>query len=353
MICPHCDSSLKQVERKDRTCSVCKRQFALEPKENDLHLHDVRVRKLAARLGDEGRTTYTARQLWYAAARGRIPAADQSLEGCLGGAAFVLVVLTAIAAAITNNRAEALTPIIVGALGLLLIVTLLVLRGRRRARKWGPIDVPMPYEEFRPLVLERWPAVYGSPPPGLVDETRVPLPAVAHPRVALLCHDAGVLACLAANGAAETHRMALAATPEDVPDGVPVLVLHDAGGQGLHHWAVARARLGPRARGIGLLPRSVMRRDPRTAVLLRADAPKRAVDLTARLQWVHAAPVRLREDEAAWAAGGWWFPVAAIPPAKLLAAVAGAVARVTAAGAAAPAGRGAGETGFLTWPEAR
>ncbi|ONK11265.1 hypothetical protein [Streptomyces sp. MP131-18] len=353
MICPRCKTELKRTERTDRTCSSCKRPFALEPKENPLQLHDVRVHRLAGRLGAEGRHTYTVPQLWYAAARGRIPAVDHDYEGCLPVAFGMLTVAVLITGAATDFGSDAFVIALLIALALLVLAVISVVTGRRKARRWGRVEVPMQLHDFRGTELVRWQQVYGALPAGCVDETRVAPTPVRAPALALLCPDRAVLACLAANGVQERHRMALAARLDEVPQDVPVLVLHDAGADGLALFAAARAALGERAQGVGLLPRSVMHRDRARAVLLRT-RPLRAAELAAQIQALRTSPARLTEAEVAWVADGWWSPVAAVPPAKLLAAVDRAAGRAAerAAEAADPARREARQLGFLTWPEA-
>jgi hypothetical protein len=86
VICPHCSADLKRKQRYRRRCSKCRKTFALEPKENSLHLHDLRVRRLAAVLADPLRPEaaplrYTADQLRLAASRKAL-ANPSEMSGC-------------------------------------------------------------------------------------------------------------------------------------------------------------------------------------------------------------------------------------------------------------------------------
>jgi hypothetical protein len=74
---------------------------------------------------------------------------------------------------------------------------------------------------------------------------------------------------------------------------------------------------------------------------LREDAP-RPEDL-ARLR-----PDALTQEEIDWLAQGWWSPIAAVPPAKLLAAVDRSLQQIEET--SDPDRRRAQAVGFLTWP---
>ncbi|KRV46472.1 hypothetical protein AQ490_11275 [Wenjunlia vitaminophila] len=338
MICPHCSVNLLHKERTGRTCLACKRTFALEPKDNELRLHDVRMRTLAEKLGDGRGLRYTAPQLWYAASRNRIPPAGQASRGCF----VTLVVITLVAAVSIVSANPFRKPVLLVGGPVLAVLVLCLFLARRRARRVDPVRMPMSLERFESAVLQRWAEVYGRRPRGLVPPTAAPLPAPPRPGVAVLCPDRAVLDCLAANDAPAAPTMAMVQSPDQVPPGVPAVVLHDASPSGLAFAAAARTALGERALVVGLLPRSVMAHE--NAVRLReSPLPQYGV---AELR---ASCPTLTDEELDWLAQGWWSPLAAVPPAALLTAVHQAARR--AAEATDPDHRGARGVGFLTWPE--
>lgn len=336
MICPHCSQNLLHRERGNRTCSKCRRVFALEPKESPLGLHDVRVRRLAEQLGDGGRLRYTLPQLWYAAARRRLPDPRKKFTGMRFGLVVPVVVLTIIAAAIGQWP----VPLVLAAgIGVLIAVQLLLSAIRpwylRRAR----VRVPVAYDTFRLEMASRWVRVYGSLPPGAIADGSVVPPAPPQPRFAVLCTDRAVLTCLAANDVGRTRGMALSNRIDRLPPVVPVLVLHDASLPGIAFVGEAKAALGPRAVPVGLAPRAVLGKP--NALRLREGDP--APDQLASL-----SGTSLTEAEREWLTQGWWSPLAGVPPAKLLAALDKAAERVRLA--SDPDRRRAHAVGFLTWP---
>ncbi len=338
MICPHCARDLRYKQRGRRRCAYCKRHFAFEPKANKLRLHDLKVRKLADRLSDNGRLRYTVTQLWYAVARKQLGVAPAPLSGCgcgllvLGGASVGTLSLV-----IRPDSGE-VGGLLFGVAAVVVLAYVLLFAVRSRMRREAAIRPAVPLGEFRDMILRRWAEVYGALPHDLVDEEMATAPAIAQPRVALVCPDRSVLACLGANGAPETLRMMLTMTPERVPPGVPAIVVHDASAAGYRFVARVRAALPGRVVvDAGLRPSVVLRRTP--LIRLR-QKPFPAPHELAGLSLTH--------PEAAWLGQGWWSPVAAIGPAPLLAAVTKAAQRAQAV--ADPEHRRAERVGFLTWP---
>jgi hypothetical protein len=340
VICPHCRQNLKYKERPGRKCSKCRRPFALEPKASPLGLNDMRIGKLAERLSDRRGLRYTTVQLWYAAGWKKLPrarsrsAASPIAIAVISALAFVFAFLVCLLAGLQPLAALILGG--VGAAGVLL--TFVTLRAAVRAVGAAPIRIRVGYESFEREVAGRWAGVYGGPPPGCVDP-RGPLPAVNEPRLALLCPDRSVLSCLAANDASQSRAMVLTDRIEHIPPDLPVIVLHDASLPGLLFADSARAALGPRAVVAGLAPRTVMA--SRSPMRLREDAPP--PEELARLR-----RESLAQEEIDWLAEGWWSPIAAVPPAKLLSAVDRSVQQIEEM--SDPDRRRALAVGFLTWP---
>ncbi|RBM16090.1 hypothetical protein [Streptomyces sp. PT12] len=363
MICPHCNASLLFKQRAGRRCSLCGKQFAVEPRDNALRLNDRRVRRAVEGLTDGGRLACTVTQLWWALAHQparvperlpwRTPVPQQrtpprpphtpewytrwGAAGLLSGVALLVTGVLSENGLLTTAAAAA-------------FVFGVVMRGRRwkgrrhrvslLKRPWPSTYTGMTRATFEAKVIAPWKQVYGRLPQGLVDDDHRPARTRARePRFALLCEDASATTCLAANGAPERHGLALVAQVADVPAGLPVIVLHDAGAGGvLHPSRVREALPGRLVFDAGLPPRAVM--DRRGAAVARAVPPGAG---TLRLL---RALGTLNDAERRWLAGGWRSPLAALPPKVLLAGVERAVAEAQAA-----VGRhGPADMGFLDWP---
>ncbi|MBH0781466.1 hypothetical protein [Nocardia bovistercoris] len=306
----------------------------MEPKESPLWVHDIRVRTLAEKLGDGRGLRYTLPQLWYAASRKHMPDLGKRFFG--RRLLFSIPILVVAFFSMVSGAVPPLIGIVVG-IGAVVLVNLALTAYKPRFLRTSPVRMPATYDKFRDEVLSRWIKVYGGPPPGSVSEAAPPPPAPPQPRFAVLCADRAVLACLAANNVA-ARGIALASRPEQLPQRVPVLILHDASVPGVTFAAEVRAALGSRAIDVGIGPRALLGKEK--AFRLRDGLPAPA-DLE-RLRATVSPP------ELAWLADGWWSPLAAVPPAKLLAAVDSATRR--AEEATDPDRRRAREVGFLTWP---
>ncbi|NKY58193.1 hypothetical protein [Nocardia flavorosea] len=345
MICPHCSGSLLRRERTDHRCSKCERKFALDPKAEPLGLHDLRLRSLTERLSAGRGLSATVTQLWYTAARRRLPDLDRYIGGAAGTWVLLTVLATYILCLLSGIQGWSgpfvfwkvlLSGVVVLAAGLVVIYACRPLF-RQRTR----IAMPVTAYGFRTDVIGRWVGVYGEFPPGILDEQQVPIPVIEQPRVALVCDDPSVRACLAANGIPQAYDMALADRIENAPAGIPVLLLHDASLQGFATARAARLALGERVRVLGLAPRAVL--DNESAIRLRERPPAGN-----RISYLHS--VGLTQQEIDWLADGWWSPIAAIPPARLIAVVTRAAEKLEDETDAER--RTARETGFLTWPAA-
>ncbi|MGW6917195.1 hypothetical protein ACWGB8_25680 [Kitasatospora sp. NPDC054939] len=353
MICPHCDRSLYYRQRSGRRCSLCRKEFALDPKLNGKGMHDVRMRRIATRITDDGRLHATVDQLRWACERKGRP--DPRYRGSRGGAGCLAVVGTvALFAAFGFKSWPAVLLALAGA-----AVLGLAVRSYSMADTLAPPAPVHPQrspESFRGSVVERWQKVYGRLPERVVDENDVaPRTPDGPPALALLCPDRAVAGFLHANDFPRRQRALIVTDLRLVPDGVPVAVLHDASPQGCLLVAEARRSLpGRRVVDAGLPARAVLAAEA-TYVHLRD--PHRSAELGPRLQQLPG----LGPAELAWYADGWWSPLAAVRPRKLLAAAERAAQRATAAPSFAkraataedPAEtrRRALAVGFLTWPE--
>ncbi|MGW6917196.1 hypothetical protein ACWGB8_25685 [Kitasatospora sp. NPDC054939] len=341
MICPHCRVRLLRKERTGRTCHGCRKEFALDPKLDSLS--DLRIHHLVGHLTEQGRYRCTADQLRHALEPRRSRSADDwlpapadpikwAVAGGFFGASGTLLLVTA----------EAAAPYVAGGAALALAAPLsavAVRRRRRNARRTVVRRAVVPgwTAPAFAAVLARWTAVYGELPAGVVIDAEVaPSRPVGAPVAALLCPDAAARACLHANGFPERHRTLLVASAADVPDGLPVVVLHDDSVPGLLLAAQVRAALPGRTVVDAGLP-------PGTALRERRTVQLRDVGLDPELLARLADAPGLTDAQRARYADGWWSPLAAVRPGVLLAAAERAVHRAAA--------RHATPVGFLTWPE--
>ena len=347
MICPNCRNSLLAKQRGGRKCSICKHRFAFDPKTNPLRLHDLRMRDLIGTLGGKGREgqpplAYTVDQLRYAASR-KILAKRTSSGSGIGCAIAALVVgggfvTVAVANGGGSMAALAAVPVVI------LLVGVLV-----RARLgWFP-GHPVSRPRFARM-LTSWQQVYGEPPRGLLPDlpAQVVVPA-AVPRAVLFCPDGPTVRFLEAAGVAQRHPVVLVPLPTALPraaaEGLPVLVLHDAGVAGCVWVPRLRAALaGAAVLDIGLRPRVATRGGP--ALRLRPAQP----ELEELRVAVGRGLVDLDDAEFAWLAEGNVLPLAAVLPSRLVRAVERAVHR--AVDRPDPDQVRARALGFLSGPEA-
>jgi hypothetical protein len=337
MICPHCSQNLKQKERGDRTCQYCHKKFALDPKENRLRLHDLRVRALDEKLS-ENTYFYTPTQLWYAVLRKRMREGVRNLFRLTEASAGVQVLLwIGILVAIVGTSET----LVLTGLGVAMLITGLVLNVRQARRRVG--QMPVSKADFQRIALDPWFRVYQADPPHLVRDKKVPaLPVPAEPVLAVVCPDTSVLTCLVANHVPDRLHVAVVRHVDEVPPTAPaVAVLHDASPAGCLLVVKARATLAPRpVLDLGLRPGAAMTN--KNAVRRRDQAPEPA--LIEQLRGI------LTDAELEWLAQGWWSPVAALRPSILVGRVTTAVERAPTSD---PDRRAAAAVGFLTWPGAR
>lgn len=294
-------------------------------------MHDLRMRRLVDKLRDGQDLCYTGRQLYYAAGRKGLPPLTDSWSTLFTVCVVVLGIATFI-----SMVSELVSPLIAlpCAAAALVVLSALMFLVRPWFIRRATVRMSPDYPEFRTKVITVWQKHYGTSLPGMIAED-IALPAVRWPRVALLCPDRDTLACLAANNAAAAWDMALCERIDQVPPTVPVLVLHDAAVPGLDYADRVRHSLGPRAVPIGLTPAMV--RTVTSVAKLRERA-----DPAAHL------PSSWPDEEQQWLREGWWTPLSALPPARLLTVVQRGVDRIEVA--ADPARRTARQVGFLTWP---
>ncbi|MFB7469801.1 hypothetical protein [Kitasatospora sp. NPDC056184] len=376
MICPHCEARLLSRERTGRVCGRCRKPFALEPK-STRGLHDLRLRRAVERLGDGGRVVLTVGQLrWAFHRRGRpghvprklptgrpIPPtfenpavmALMAVAGAalLTGACFLLTLAVGFVVLSLTMAGFGLVALYAGVAEL---VRLPRRRGRLAAHEraelaWQERNERLKQEEarwtsplghgdtwsageFRISVVERWIAVHGALPAGVVAESAVrPVALDGPPALAVLCPDWTVTAFLHANGFPERYRAVLVATPGELPRHLPVVVLHDASPQGCLLAAEARAaRPDGTVVDAGVSARTVLAAGERAVQLYEHQLRGPLEEQLRRLP-------ALTEGERAWFGQGLWSPLAAQPPQRLLAVAERAAERALQR-----------HVGFLSWP---
>ncbi|MFI8500175.1 hypothetical protein ACIGFK_16965 [Streptomyces sp. NPDC085524] len=347
MTCPHCERNLLRKERTGNICSHCRRAYALDPKTNSLRLNDLRVRRIATGLTDDGRIHVTPGQLWYALSRKRIRDGDYD-PGCAGGA-IVFAVISAFVAGFGGLPFWWYVSGVLLAIGFGNLIAHAMGAGRGRA--------PLPRSLFRDAALVPWVRVYGTLPPGVVDDIGDPWPQrpadAPPPNAVLVCPDPSITAFLTADGLPERHGIAMVEGPEHVrssllsalPPRGPVLVLHDADARGELLVQHLRANLpgrpvvdaGLSLRTVRAQPKAVAYRDP-----LHKPSPEEMRQL--------GALGTFTPEELKWLARGWRFPLVGVPPVKLLAVVDRLAGQAARGGDAER--RRATEVGFMTWPGA-
>jgi hypothetical protein len=245
MQCPHCHSELRYRERSNNTCSKCKRQFALEPKNNVLKLHDLRFKNLVDQL-HQGRWYYTPDQLRHRAAHKVMVQQINygnplTLITCLSMPVGIIILSIALAS---------LVHIAVGVVfGIALMALGWWLASVLEFRFAESYDIPIDLPHFFKSIVFKWQAMY-HPPDGLLDQQTIKQLQDSHPdphavRAVVACAEPDVLVCLRANQVPEQLNVQLIPTSKPFtstqqatikrlqrePD-LPLLVLHDASASG-------------------------------------------------------------------------------------------------------------------------
>lgn len=348
MKCPHCSTDLKYRERGGQKCSSCGREFALEPKNDPLGLHDIKFRNAVSKLSADGKFYFTSGQLFYFLSRKKIKNTFHTARGFL---IFFVIVCTVGSIPLSSTPLVFLTVPAAVVFAILLIIFW---------KQEGRLTLPKTQREFEDDALHRWRTVYQKLPPRLITNAHLPPEnsrVLENTRGILICHEQEILACLAANGTAENLGLILLNAPPTYPQtknakldfirerrDLPIFILHDASIEGcLMKDEFIRRNLGGeptrRVYDIGLRPRAVMKSN-----LLRL-RENDSTNLTDGLSG-------LAPEEIAWLKKGYYTPLLALAPAQLINLVSGAVQRVYQRETKAAAQTNAEAVGFMTWLDA-
>ena len=330
--CPHCSASLTRKQRAGVTCDLCKKEFAFDPKDHSLGLHDLRFRRVTGRLGANG-TKYTASQLRLALTR-KAPA-----KASLLGLAIVLMIVGGLALVFgTAKSADGFT---LAGIGLVLVGIVMLMSALE-----GPPTEEMRRQQFQFDTLGRWRALYGELPAGLVDEAALAgLAEEERPRQNLVgvvvCPEREILVSLLANGVPGKLRLGLLGTapPADAWEKdllellrkdprLPVFLLHDASAAGIFLARDLPQTLGlspeHRIYDLGLNPKKSIAKkrftessavSPEVSARLDREAPGADV---AGSRPIRRGRAQVSPEEMAWLKAGNCAPVLAVPPASLI-----------------------------------
>ncbi|MEV6592339.1 hypothetical protein [Streptomyces acidicola] len=200
-------------------------------------------------------------------------------------------------------------------------------------------------ESVRHMVRRRrGPRVLPSAP-GTVQPAPRGAPAQQRPKYALLCPHRYTADLLTSRGIPDRCGVIVVSDIQRVPADVPVIVLHDAEGC-LLAGRTREALPGRLVVDAGLSPHTVMKATGLKGVkaVPRADPPSTDV-----LRLLRDGGT-LTDAELDWLARGDRFPLAAMPPAKLPAAVTRVIERITV-DVERERRRRDEAVGFLTWPD--
>lgn len=335
MICPHCRRNLNYKERGGQTCGSCRKRFAVEPRDNALRLHDMKLTRLSQQLSGNGAYRYTISQLHYNASRKAVRSKAGFPAGALAFSTVAAIVFCVLAAC-------ADLPVLLIPAALLVVGWTIFVVYRVATRRTRRIDLPIDRHAFMRLAVDGWQKTYGQDLAGLVrDRALTDLPErSSSPVLTVLAPAREALDALRVNDVVNRYRVTLAHSFDQVPPGVPIVLLHDVSMAGYHWAGQARAAFGQRVVA-DLTPRPKAARTAKAALRLRVPAP--AEDVVGQVR----ASRLLDDDEVDWLAKGWLTPIASVRSSNLVNRVAAAVKR-----SADPDERKAAAVGFMSWPGA-
>lgn len=391
MKCPHCLADLKYRERTDRRCPRCQKSFALEPRANPLKMSDLRLRRLAERLSQQGAYRYTASQLGYFTVLrdlqplvkqlGSSDPSSQRRNALISVLVYIAALLAILAvfwvvALLAPNLASVLRCLTIPLVLIVIILTVGTLTSYPRLRRKIEGLSATAFDQansFEQTYVLPWERVHGQLPGRASQEELARLrqyqPPPSRLRAALVSPDMDVLDCLRANGVPERLDLALLPFGElysEAEKGVlallreqprlPILLLHDASLQGalLRDLLLKRWKLAPNHRIVELGLRSAQVRRWHWPWRQEPVAPLSLKLLESRARTPGA--LALEQEEIKWLSQGYVTPVRFVPPAKLVQVTTKAVERLAPArpprvDPERQAQLEAQAIGFMSWPQ--
>jgi hypothetical protein len=359
MICPHCSQNIKYKERSNFSCSKCGKIFAFEPKTDPLKLTDTRFRNAWYKISNNKTCFFTAGQLQYLLHR--------KLAKRRPGLLAVAIILTVIAPvfAILSfialfNRADDNTLFYIWGGAIVLFIAAAVggfFLWYNRVYQKIPLSVEIiqSLNSFKPDVLNRWERVYKTKldkliTPEVLQQHQPPPPETL--KGFLVCADKDVLQCLAANRIDEKLGLGLIQLAQPTAKGelkkieyaktrsnLPVFVLHEASVEGCNlkseflqtFWKTAEQK---RVIDIGLRPAKTM-----TSNLIHQQ----------QSPFDSFSPANLTAEEINFLKAGYYTPLLALTPERLIKYVTNAVAKPLQAAEKYSYEVKAKAVGFMTW----
>ncbi|MEM8535833.1 MAG: hypothetical protein AAGF95_33710 [Chloroflexota bacterium] len=329
MQCPHCAANLLYRERGGRRCSKCKQKFAFEPKTSPLKLHDLRFRRVVEKTSANGTVWYTPSQLHHALGR---KVTVEKKSGCGPISCLSLIVAGGIIA-FASLQSEVVLILATMVCAVLVVGSTIIERKRPPRTK-----LPMPPHDFSPRVLDEWYKTYNVVPHGLITSehpanTSAYIPPPAQLTAVLACPERDILLCLRANGVSQQYGLGLLPTEgpftqdeeaflttlRSRPD-LPLFLLHDASLAGVLLRQTVGMSLGLRAEhrivDLGLRPDHVLKYN----LMRLGEKPSSELlsILTRRMNTTTGANTSLSVVEFEWLKKGYYSPILAVNPARLL-----------------------------------
>lgn len=301
MKCPNCLAEIKYRERSNNKCTKCDGTFVFEPKTHSLNLTDTFFSKTVDRLSANGTIFFTLEQFQFALNRKRFRQADSFPFF------FVVAILTTI-----------LTFVFLAPFGVFVIIFWTIFLVYKKLTSTVTVEMKQNLSEFYDDVLMPWKRVHTFSPSNLITGNFENEDLGNSLQGFLLCDKKSTVNFLLANKTESFLRVSI--TDEiDLPQiknrpDLPVFVLHDASIDGYKFFEKAEKLYEKNTEifDIGLQPNDVKQFD---LEIFREPNP-------ASVNIGH-----LTDEENKWLARGFFTPLCAVKPEKLLRSVAAQIKR--------------------------
>ncbi len=333
MICPHCKQSVTYKERHYNICSNCNKEFAFEPKTHKLQLSDAYFSNVVKKLSNNDKLFFTPQQLQFALSQKKIKNSFSVYW------LFIPAIITTIVAIVISANfvfVNSINSLFAG--GIIFSLWMIFIPLLVRYRKMN-FSLPQAFIEFESDVLHRWKQIYGKYPDKLLVNYSPPGDFNFDLKGVLICDQREIGRCLIANHAAK--NLAIVADLNQLNDllqkrGVlPIYVLHDASRDGYQFFEKLKQQFGQHTRvfDLGFRPQAVMKTN-----LLKFREPGTRQNFKS-----------LTAEENKWLNDGYYTPLFALRPEKLIQYVTRQMENRSQAMADGNAREKAKAIGFMTW----